>query len=77
MFMTPFEEIKKLHAEGNLREARLVFAKEYLGDGTQRTGENMKRDDRAIASKFQGTRSGDTGIAEAIILIGRIEERGG
>ena len=39
--MTSYEKIKYLHGQGKIDEAKLIFAREYLGDGPRRTGKNL------------------------------------
>ena len=39
--MTSYEKIKYLHDQGRIDEAKLVFAREYLGDGPRRIWRNI------------------------------------
>ena len=39
--MTSYEKVKTLVVEGKINEARLVYAREFLGDGPRRSGANL------------------------------------
>ena len=39
--MNAYEEIKALVVKGKINDARLVYAREFLGDGPRRCGANL------------------------------------